>query len=177
MKNDLNLKQTISSLEIAEMMETDHKTVLRKLDGHKGRKGYMEILNEHQMAPVDFFIKSTYLDAKGETRPCYQITRLGCDFLANKFTGEKGILFTAKYVRRFHEMAQGQIDYPLNPAIASSVADLGGVTERIMKNQGSAPYKIAEVFKNQCEQFGINLPDDFVITPVFAQTSFLSLVE
>ena len=28
------------------------------------------------------------------------------DFLANKFTGEKGILFTAKYVKRFNEMEQ-----------------------------------------------------------------------
>lgn len=36
--------------------------------------------------------------------PCYEVTKLGCDFLANKFTGEKGILFTARYVKRFDEM-------------------------------------------------------------------------
>lgn len=53
---------------------------------------------------VDYFIKSSYVDAKGEDRPCYLVTKLGCDFLANKFTGEKGILFTAKYVKRFDEM-------------------------------------------------------------------------
>lgn len=29
---------------------------------------------------------------------------MGCDFLANKFNGEKGILFTAKYVERFNAM-------------------------------------------------------------------------
>lgn len=28
----------------------------------------------------------------------------GCEFLANKFTGEKGVLFTARYINRFHEM-------------------------------------------------------------------------
>lgn len=50
----------------------------------------------------------------------------------------------------------------LHPSIASGVADLGRVTERIMKNQGSAPYKIAETFKCECEQFGIKLPEDFV---------------
>lgn len=38
-----------------------------------------------------------------------------------------------------------------------------------MKNQGSAPYKIAEVFKFQCEQFGIRLPDDFVKAPDYEQ--------
>ncbi|TQW16907.1 phage regulatory protein, partial [Clostridioides difficile] len=48
--------------------------------------------------------KSTYLDSKNESRPCYNVTKLGCDFLANKFTGEKGIIFTARYVRRFNEM-------------------------------------------------------------------------
>lgn len=43
-------------------------------------------------------------EEKGEIRPCYKVTKLGCEFLANKFTGEKGVLFTAKYIKRFHEM-------------------------------------------------------------------------
>lgn len=54
----------------------------------------------------DYFIKSKYKDAKGEERPCYLVTKLGCDFLANKFTGEKGVLFTARYVKKFDEMGQ-----------------------------------------------------------------------
>lgn len=101
-------EQTITSLEVAEMLGMEHKLVLRKLEGRESKgkhiKGYIEILNENQMVPVDFFIKSTYKDSKGEMRPCYNVTKLGCEFLANKFTGEKGVLFTAKYVKRFHEM-------------------------------------------------------------------------
>lgn len=101
-------EQTITTLEIAEMMEVRHDSIMRKLDGRteKGKhiKGYVEILNDHQMVVVDFFTKSTYKDGKGEMRPCYNVTKLGCEFLANKFTGEKGVLFTAKYVKRFHEM-------------------------------------------------------------------------
>ena len=83
-----------------------HYKVLEKLDGTKDRKtkGIIEILNAHDFVVVDYFIKSSYVDAKGEDRPCYLVTKLGCDFLANKFTGEKGILFTAKYVKRFDEM-------------------------------------------------------------------------
>lgn len=38
--------------------------------------------------------------------PCYKVTRMGCEFLANKFNGEKGIVFTARYVKRFHDMEQ-----------------------------------------------------------------------
>ncbi|MFL8746267.1 Rha family transcriptional regulator, partial [Clostridioides difficile] len=47
-----------------------------------------------------------YLDLKNENRKCYNVTKLGCDFLANKFTGEKGIIFTARYVKRFNKMEQ-----------------------------------------------------------------------
>lgn len=101
-------EQTITTLEIAEMMGMEHGKLLRKLEGRQERgrhiKGYIEILNEAQMGVVDFFEKSTYKDGKGEIRPCYKVTKLGCEFLANKFTGEKGVLFTAKYIKRFHEM-------------------------------------------------------------------------
>lgn len=58
---------------------------------------------------------------------------------------------------------------PLNPQIASSVAELGRVTERIMRKQGSSAYKIAEAFKLECEQFGIQLPADFVKVPEYTQ--------
>lgn len=66
---------------------------------------------------------------------------------------------------------------PLNPQIASSVADLGRVTERVMKNQGSAPHKISEAFKMIAEQFGIRLPDDFVKVPEYEQMSILKFLE
>lgn len=65
---------------------------------------------------------------------------------------------------------------PLNPQIASSVAELGRVTERIMTKQGSAPYKIAEAFKMECEQFGIQLPADFVKVPEYEQMQLSSFM-
>lgn len=83
-------KNTITTLEVADMMETEHSKIIRKLEGSKDRKGFIQILNEAQMGVVDYFIKSSYVDAKGEERPCYEVTKLGCDFLANKSTGEKG---------------------------------------------------------------------------------------
>lgn len=166
--NDLR-KVTLTTLEVAKMMEVPHSDLLKKLEGRKDRKGYIQILNEGQMSVVDYFIKSSYLDTKGEERPCYEVTRMGCDFLANKSTGEKGVLFTARYVKRFHEMEKGKLPCPLNPQVASSVAELGRVTERIMHKQGSPAYKIAEAFKMECEQFGIQLPADFVKVPEYIQ--------
>lgn len=111
-------KKTITTLEIAEMMGTEHWKILRKLDGITKKtgehdKGYVEVLTDHNFVVSDYFITSTYKDASGKENKCYLVTKLGCDFLANKFTGEKGILFTAKYVKRFDEMEQ-EIKNPYN---------------------------------------------------------------
>lgn len=105
--NELTVQsQTISSFEIAEMMEVSHRDVMRKIDGSTDRKGYIEILGEAQMGVTDYFIKSTYLTDQNKELSCYLITKMGCEFLANKFTGEKGVIFSAKYVKRFNEMEQ-----------------------------------------------------------------------
>ncbi len=101
---------TITTLEIAEMMGIRHSDIVRRLEGRESKgkhiKGIIEILAERQMALSDFFTPSTYQDSSGKENKCYKCTRMGCEFLANKFTGEKGIIFTARYVKKFHEMEQ-----------------------------------------------------------------------
>ena len=104
--NEGQAVQTIPSYEVAKMMGKEHWEVLRMLEGSKDRKGIIQTLNDHQMGVVEYFVPSTYVDDKGETRKCYECTKMGCDMLANKMTGEKGILFTAKYVKRFNEMIE-----------------------------------------------------------------------
>lgn len=104
------LDQILTTVDIAEMMGMNHKNILRKIEGreNEGRhiKGIIDILNEHHLEPVKYFIKFSYVDSKGESRPCYKVTRKGCEFLANKFQGEKGIIFTARYIERFHQMEE-----------------------------------------------------------------------
>lgn len=104
--NIFTKEKTISSLEVAEMMETEHWKLLRKLEGDQKSVGIIKILTDNNFVVSDYFILSSYKDSSGKKNKCYNITKLGCDFLANKFTGEKGILFTAKYVKRFHEMEE-----------------------------------------------------------------------
>lgn len=102
--NEGQAVQTIPSYEVAKMMDKKHWEVLRMLDGAKDRKGIAEILADNQMVVSKYFIKSQYKDESGKLNSCYECTKLGCDMLANKMTGEKGILFTAKYVERFNAM-------------------------------------------------------------------------
>lgn len=59
-----------------------------------------------KISPVDFWNEDSYTDSKGEKRPCYQITKKGCEFIAHKTTGTKGTIFTARYINRFHEMEE-----------------------------------------------------------------------
>lgn len=104
--------KTITSMEIAEMMEMEHYEVLKKLegtnkaDGSIKQVGIIPVLTKGNFLVSDYFVVSSYKDASGKENKCYLVTKLGCDFLANKFTGEKGILFTARYVKRFHEMEE-----------------------------------------------------------------------
>lgn len=161
-------KTTITTLEVAEMMEVSHNDILRKLDGRKDRKGYIQIMTESQMAVSDYFIPTTYHDASGKENKCYQVTKLGCDFLANKSTGEKGVIFTARYVRRFYEMEHQIKQIPLTEH-PGEVANLIKVLSNRMDKQGSVPYKVAEMAQKICEQYGIQLIDDFVKSPDYEQ--------
>lgn len=87
----LNHKQTISSREVAEMMEKRHNNLLRDIEKHTA---ILEKVNELNFELVDLWQLSSYKDAKGETRKEYQVTKKSCEFLAHKTTGERGDIFT-----------------------------------------------------------------------------------
>lgn len=131
MNNELmstNATNTIESREVAEMIDMKHYNLTKKI------RGYIKILDDaklrsHQekstnskLNSLDFFIPSTYQDAKNETRDCYLLTKQGCEMVANKLTGEKGVLFTAKYVERFNEMEKQTINVNLSPQLQVLIA-------------------------------------------------------
>ena len=89
----------IDSLEVAEMTGKRHADLLRDIDNYVG------VLSQNAKLRSDnFFIESSYVAGAGKKYKSYLLTRKGCDMVANKMTGEKGILFTATYVTRFEEM-------------------------------------------------------------------------
>ena len=100
MSENLTTKEiaTINSKEVAEMMETRHSDLMRKID--KINKDF----TERKIALSDYWLESSYVDKKGEERKCYEVTKMGCEFLAHKSTGTKGNIFTARYMQKFNEM-------------------------------------------------------------------------
>lgn len=93
-----NGELTTDSREVADITGKRHSDLLESI------KGYIQHLTNGNFRSLEFFIEGTYTDGKGEQRPMYWLTRKGCDMVANKMTGEKGVIFTATYVTRFEEM-------------------------------------------------------------------------
>ena len=89
---------TISSREVAEMMEIQHKHLLEKIDKIN------KTLLSRKIGSVKYWAESSYKDASGKSNREYQVTKKGCEFLAHKSTGEKGIVFTDRYMDKFEAM-------------------------------------------------------------------------
>ena len=109
MRNNLTIPttiETIPSYVVAEMMDKKHYEVLTMIQGTSDRRGIIDILGDLQMEVSEFFIESTYVSSQNKEVKCYECTRMGCDMLANKMTGDKGMIFTAKYVKAFNDMKQ-----------------------------------------------------------------------
>ena len=113
--NNLNINQiniggqsvtTIDSREVAEMLEKEHKYVLRDIEGTDDVVGIIPTLIGANLHSSKYFIESSYKDARNRIQKCYLVTKMGCELLGNKQQGEKGILFTAKYVERFNQMEE-----------------------------------------------------------------------
>lgn len=96
-----NGKLLADSREIASMTGKRHDNLVRDIEGYKA------ILDQtSEMSSDQFFTESSYESGTGKKYKCFLITKLGCDMVANKMTGEKGVLFTAKYVTKFNQMEQ-----------------------------------------------------------------------
>ena len=121
--------QTIPSYEVAEMMEREHSKVLKMLEGETYKDGRTKVvgiiptLRKASSRVSDYFIESTYkVEGNNKTYKCYECTKMGCELLANKMTGEKGILFTARYVAKFNAMEKA-IELPSTEGIRKVVEE------------------------------------------------------
>ena len=88
----------LDSREVAEMVGKEHNKLLRDI------RVYITQLDASKVGHTDFFTESQYTDKSNRQKPCYLVTKKGCEFIAHKLTGVKGTEFTAKYINRFHEM-------------------------------------------------------------------------
>jgi len=115
MKNELMLFESkgavvVSSRIVAERFEKRHDNVMSAI------KTVIEFINTINSdiengfnalkikAVKDYFIESYYIDAKGETRPEFLLTRKGFSKVAMGFTGEKADIWQFAYIDAFDAM-------------------------------------------------------------------------
>jgi len=92
----INKVQTMTSLEIAELTGKQHKDVMRAI--RKMEPAWVKV-NGRNFALVE------YKDAKGELRPCYQLTKTECLYIATKFNDEA----RARLVLRWEELEMADV--------------------------------------------------------------------
>lgn len=104
----------VDSREVAEMIDKNHAHLMRDIQNYEN-----VILQNPKLDSADFFAESSYTSNNNNTYKCYLLTKKGCDMVANKMTGSKGVLFTAMYVDAFHKMdehiKQSQLNVPQTP--------------------------------------------------------------
>lgn len=95
MNNDIiefvEIPQTMSSLEIARLTGKDHAHLMR--DIRNMEPGWEKISQTK-------FGLASYKDAQGKDRPCYQLTKTECLYVATKFNDEA----RAKLIIRWEEL-------------------------------------------------------------------------
>ena len=77
------VKPTLDSREVAVMVERPHNDLMKTI------RQYCEYLGQGNFSLTDFFIESTYVSEQNKTLPCYLITKMGCEMVANKITGQR----------------------------------------------------------------------------------------
>lgn len=164
--HDFKGKKVIDSREVAEMVGRSHKELLRTINTYIGYLKEGEVVGENpsgiaqrNFALGDFFIESSYIDGNNQQRPNFLITKKGCDMIANKLTGKKGVLFTAAYVTAFEEMAEQLKADHVPPRVSpGGVTQLINVTRRIMMDCGDTPQDIRKMETDMLETWCIPVP-------------------
>ena len=103
MENEILIKQVndqevMDSRDVAKMIGKAHAHLMRDISRYIN-----DMEHNPKLDSAQFFIESSYIDPNKRERPCYLLTKQGCEFVANKLTGKKGTIFTATYVGLFNE--------------------------------------------------------------------------
>lgn len=86
-----------NSRDVAAYFEKRHDHVIRDIDN------LMKDLPAPNLGTA-LFIESSYADANGQERRCFDMTRDGFSLLAMGFTGSKALGFKLRYIEQFNAM-------------------------------------------------------------------------
>ncbi|GHU35963.1 hypothetical protein FACS1894105_05540 [Clostridia bacterium] len=149
----------IDSREVAEIIGKRHDNLLRDI------AGYLRIFDNSIALKIEgnkLFVESYDTDSRGRVLPCYLLTKAGCSMVANKFTGEKGIIFTAAYVLRFEELevAEKAAEIAAYHPKLNAFNDASRIIVRAYQSAGATSGQIVEFLENVYKPIGIKVLSD-----------------
>ena len=147
----------IDSREVAEAIEKRHDHLLRDIGN------YLEIIEDFtapNFGGCDFLMESSYIDVKGRTRLCYLLSKMGCELVANKLIGEKGVLFTAAYVAKFNEMEETERVYENKARSRPRLSEFNSAVRNVLKGMSyccTHPSRVMDFIRGVYEPLGIEV--------------------
>lgn len=154
LKNEPSVhKRTMSSVEIAEMTGKLHRHVLRSI---RAMEPAWEKVNGGNFSLVN------YRDSKGEMRPCYQLTKVECLYIATKFNDEA----RAKLILRWDELERedrakesNTLPDPTDYGAGHTVHELIEWVGALQRLGGADKVSTLELMKKIAEERGLPMVD------------------
>lgn len=181
--NDVNNAITVvSSREVAEKFNKEHKEVIYAIEGRTTKtgkiknigliNGLIEIGGKSHLS--NYFIESKYLDNLNREQKEYLITKDGFSLLAMGFTGQEALKWKLKYIKAFNLMENElkarqetrhigvSIRKSLTDTIKNKVDDEGNFKKFAYSNYSKLVYKkvIGMQVKKYKELHGLKTSDN-----------------
>lgn len=149
--NELVKGRTLTSLEVSDMIGKSHAHLCRDI------AKYANALTQTKNGFSEFFKKSSYKDSSGKKNVMWLCSKKGCDLIAHKMTGEKGIRFTAAYIDKFYEMEAAiearEKGKQVRREFTDSIKDYVALAEA-QGHHGTAKYAYSNITKLVKKPFG-----------------------
>lgn len=165
-----NGQPVVSSREVAEHFGKRHDNVVRDIENLI--EGMSKIEDTHKLTKL--FLENVYRNEQNQQMyKEYLLNRDGFTLLAMGFTGSKALEWKIKYIDAFNQMEQF-IKSGISAEYLNGFANIVKTIARVMKAQGSSPYKIAQQTALLCQMYNVPLVDRF-IEPTYEQISMSSV--
>lgn len=139
------IENTLTSLEVADMVGRDHNNVLKDIRNIIEQIG--EVKNYQS-----YFVEDTYKNSQNREMPCFKLTKKGCELYGGRMSGAKGTHFAMNYIERFNQMEeyikQEEVKLPTDPmeilkltfqAQENTVKEVEMVKDRVTDLEENAP--------------------------------------
>ena len=138
--NIIKIEQTMTSLEIAELTGKQHKNLMRDI---RNMEPAWEKVNGLKFELVE------YRDKKGEVRPCYQLSKTECLYIATKFNDEARakLVLRWEYLERQEQERQQQLCLPSPKKILALADDIIGTGLRVLNDPAEDTLTATQVAK------------------------------